>query len=95
MNSYDDIFKIVYKRIRALLGRDAVVAIFDELDLIVIDKGKVRLAESGLLTYQRLEELIQHLNRKIGPIALLSFKIPVLRKARRKKLKLPEILLKN
>ncbi len=92
MNSYADIFKIIYKRIRSLLGRDAVIEIFDGLDLIVKESGKIRLIGGTELTFEKLDILVRELNRKIGPLALLAFKIPVKRKARRKKLKLPELL---
>ncbi len=92
MNSYADIFKIIYKRIRSLLGRDAVIEIFDRLGLIVNDSGKIRLVESERLTYEKLDILVNELYRKTGPLALLAFRIPVKRKARRKKLKLPEVL---
>ena len=93
MNSYTDIFKIIYKRIRALLGRDAVIEIFSELDLVINDSGKIKLVSAERLTFEKLDQLVQELHRKMGPLALLAFKIPVKRKARRKKLKLPDLLL--
>ncbi len=92
MNSYHELFKIIYKRIRALLGREAVIAIFKDLDLIVAKSGKISLVDSDQLTYEKFDNLVTVLNRKIGPVALLSFRIPVKRKARRKKLKLPALL---
>jgi len=93
MNSYADIFKIIYKRIRSLLGRDAVIEIFDRLNLILNESGKIRLISSAELTYDKLEILVKELNRKVGPLSILAFRIPVKRKARRKKLKLPDLLL--
>lgn len=93
MNSYADIFKIIYKRTRSLLGRDAVIEIFDRLNLILNESGKIRLISSEELTYEKLEILVKELNWKIGPLSILAFRIPVKRKARRKKLKLPDLLL--
>lgn len=64
MNSYHEIFKIIYKRIRALLGREAVISIFNELNLIVSKSGKVSLIEPEKLTYERLEKLVNHLGKE-------------------------------
>ncbi len=92
MNKYDEIFKIIYKRIRSLLGRDAVIEIFSRLELVINDNGKIRLINSMDLTFERLEILLNDLYTKTGPLALMAFKIPVKRKARRKNLKLPDLL---
>ncbi len=93
MNDYYDIFKIIYKRTRALLGKDGVIPLFKSLDLIVFDGGKIRLINRKELTYERLENLVNELNRKIGPIVILAFRIPVKRKARKNNLKLPALFL--
>ncbi len=89
MATYQDIAELVAKREMGILGEKKTRAVFREIGLEVKGDGSVSGKPVDLTA---LDNLMNLLNEKYGPVPIMGCKIAVLRLARKGGLEPPAIL---
>lgn len=88
MDGYKDIIELIAKRQLGILGKRKTVEIFGDAGLALGDDEKLGSDSAG---YDELEKLANKLHQKYGPVPIMGCKIPVARRAKELKLKLPDL----
>ncbi|VAX17785.1 hypothetical protein MNBD_NITROSPINAE03-251 [hydrothermal vent metagenome] len=88
MSGYRDLIELIAKRQMGILGKRNTTEIFSEAGLALDSAGKIENDSAG---YEELETLTITLHEKYGPVPIMGCKIPVARKAKELKLKLPPL----